>query len=177
MVDGDIVYKVNAALYLHSKGSGYDFFTYNGKTRANTNSFLRDRNKWKFEKIGANMRTRDHVIEYLVSNYIEGNGYIVKFTDEPYKKWCAYKESLDYRFKQDTLKIKESGKNLLELLVSGEISIYYVIVHEIVTRGGFSSEYAEDFLWTGSYKPIVDRYSRFIENYWNIDKEKLLTFL
>tara|TARA_R100001510_G_C7646230_1_gene203524 strand:- start:230 stop:829 length:600 start_codon:yes stop_codon:yes gene_type:complete len=99
-------YKAYMAIRNHFSMKSYDYFKYNGKTRANYNSFLKRKDKIFFAKLG---KTKGKVLtDYLVSNFVVNSkiGWIGELLSEQsektYVEWKRKVESLSYLIDDET---------------------------------------------------------------------------
>ena len=99
-------YKIYMAIRNHFSMKSYDYFKYNGKTRANYNSFLKRKDKIFFAKLG---KSKGKVLtDYLVSNFIVNSkiGWIGELLSEQSEKtyvdWKRKTESLSYLIDDET---------------------------------------------------------------------------
>lgn len=110
-MNGQEVYQKYLALKRHfDQSSDYDFFTYNGKTNASFDSYLKRKDKMFFEKLARKFSKDDEIIDYMVSNFIHGDAWIKDMLmPEGVKKYDDHRkviESLSYTFKEDLKKIQ-----------------------------------------------------------------------
>ena len=99
-------YKTYMAIRNHFLMKSYDYFRYNGKTRANYDSFLKRKDKIHFAKLG---KAKGKVLtEYLVSNFVVNSkiGWIGELLSEQsektYTDWKRKIESLSYLVDNET---------------------------------------------------------------------------
>lgn len=99
-------YKTYMAIRNHFSMKSYDYFKYNGKTKANYNSFLKRKDKIFFAKLG---KTKGKVLtDYLVSNFVVNSkiGWIGELLSEQSEKtyvdWKRKTESLSYLIDEET---------------------------------------------------------------------------
>lgn len=100
-------YKTYLALKSHFTKDTYDYHKYNGKVRANLNSFYKRKDRFWFEKLSRN-KDDQQIVEFFVSNFSSCDdpqslwiGEIIKNGEDTYKKWKKKTESLSYIFKQE----------------------------------------------------------------------------
>ena len=81
------VYKTYLALKQHFTKQEYDYFKYNGKVRANENSFEQRRDRYFFKKLATRYPSKE-IVGYFVANFIsDPKGYIGSFSRDGYTKW------------------------------------------------------------------------------------------
>lgn len=96
------VYKLYLSVKLHFTSDNYNFFQYNGKSRASVSSYEKRNDKYFFDKL-ANKYNHDALIDYFVSQFTTQDdmwvGEIVKGKGEKnYYNWRKRKQSLKYQF-------------------------------------------------------------------------------
>lgn len=145
-MDAFEAYKLYIALKNHFTSKNYDFFKYEGRTRASRTTFERRADKYFFHKLSK----RKDPLEFLVSNFVyNGDSWIGELvqnseSEKFYKQFLKTKESLTYVFTNDLDKldsnfdsnfIVEEGQHpkLLKLLLQNEITIEtFIILDELV---------------------------------------------
>jgi hypothetical protein len=93
------------------KGS-YDCIKYNFVTRINSDSLLKARGKYFFEKLGSKFKDEEEAIIFLTANIISEKKWVGEFDQKTTNEWLAYKESLLYKFSEDLKSITEDGGNI-----------------------------------------------------------------
>lgn len=98
-------YKTYVALKNHFTSKTYDYFKYNGRTRASKTTFEKRNDKYFFHKLAK----RKDVVDYLVANFVYAGttdtwvGDLInnERSDKQYLKMIKTRESLSYLFSQD----------------------------------------------------------------------------
>jgi len=100
-------YKTYLALKNHFTNKNYNYFTYNGKVKANIQSFYKRKDRFYFEKM-SRQKTDDEIINFFVSNFASCDdpqslwiGEIIKEGEDNYKNWMRRTQSLSYIFKDE----------------------------------------------------------------------------
>lgn len=95
------------ALKNHFTNKNYNYFTYNGKVKANIQSFYKRKDRFYFEKM-SRQKSDEEIINFFVSNFASCDdpqslwiGQIIKEGEEKYKNWMRKKQSLSYIFKEE----------------------------------------------------------------------------
>jgi hypothetical protein len=93
------------ALKLHFTKDDYDYFRFNGKTRASQGSFDKRNDSYFFKKI-ASKYERDRIQEYFVSNFISDNKGYIKDIIRPsgetnYQEWKRKQQGFLYIFREE----------------------------------------------------------------------------
>lgn len=127
------------AIRNHFASPSYDYFKYNGKTRANAQSFENRQDKWVFLKFS---RQRDPV-NFIAANMIfNPDSYIGSYNVSFQNEFDKYVENGEYWFRKDLNQLKTSFNDnfvvdssnsmpyLLQLLKSDKISIFTACVFE-----------------------------------------------
>lgn len=96
------VYQMYLAVRSHFTRPEYDFFRFNGKTKASVSAFEKRKDTYFFKKLATRLGDKNDVLYFMVSNFISDNkGYIRSFSDKVYQDWKTRQESFTYKFKQD----------------------------------------------------------------------------
>jgi hypothetical protein len=172
---------------LHFSNSNYNFFKFNGKTKANVNSFKTRKDKYYFDKISTKI-TRESFIERMLVLQDNYQNWWIKdiFSEESknlYFKWRGYIEAFEYSFMKDVSKIKEesllsntkisdvffvqSGNThpkIFKMMISKEIFNETFITLDIMTNFLRSSKTPNDIVWKDSIK-YLSKYYPFISKY------------
>jgi len=104
-------YVTYLAFKLHFSSTTYNFFTYNGKTKANPHSYESRKDRYHFEKIAARI-SKESFIERMLVEYLENQNFWIKDILTADNKarhlaWRGYVEGFPYAFKSELGKIKE----------------------------------------------------------------------
>jgi hypothetical protein len=101
------VYTTYLAIKNHFTNKNYNYFTYNGKIKANIQSFYKRKDRFYFEKM-SRQKTDEEIIYFFVSNFASCDdpqslwiGEIIKEGEETYKDWMRRTQSLSYIFKDE----------------------------------------------------------------------------
>lgn len=105
-MDAFEAYTKYIALKNHFSSKTYDFFKYNGRTRASKASFEKRGDKYFFHKLSKH----GDCVNYLASNFLEGDCWVGDLVNEQdaekkYLQWKKRIESLSYFFKNDLEKL------------------------------------------------------------------------
>ena len=100
-------YKTYLAIKNHFTNKTYNYFTYNGKVKANIQSFYKRKDRFYFEKM-SRQKSDEEIINFFVSNFTSCDdpqslwiGEIIKEGEENYKNWMKITQSLSYIFKNE----------------------------------------------------------------------------
>jgi hypothetical protein len=95
------------ALKNHFCNNNYNYFTYNGKVKANLKSFYKRKDRFWFEKLSRN-KTDQEILNFFVANFASCDdpqslwiGQIIKEGEENYTNWMRKNQSLSYIFKEE----------------------------------------------------------------------------
>jgi hypothetical protein len=192
--EGFDAYKTYLALKQHFT-SDYDYFKYNGKVRAKSESFLKRNDKFFFRKLQKKY-SKDELVEFFVSNFIVGGNnwignLISKESEDNYANWRKSSESITYNFHNDLRWLSDyCSKNdisandlivvnrndhpiLLKLFLQNKITTETVIILDSVL--GFVRYWnakIDDIIWDEKRK-LLNNYKSFVR--YDIDKCKQLT--
>jgi hypothetical protein len=147
------------AVRSHFTRLDYDFFRFNGKTRASESAFNKRKDIYTFKKL-ATKKDNNELLYYFVSNFIMGADYIRQFTDRNYNQWKTTQESFTYKFKQDidTLlnEIDQPYDKSFDTLFHAESG-----KHPILIRGYYGNEISLETLVVLNYcLGFVDNFNR-----------------
>jgi hypothetical protein len=194
------VYKLYLSVKLHFTSDKYNFFQYNGKSKASQSTYDARKDKYFFEKL-ANKYNYDTLVEYFVSQFVTEQdmwlGDIVKPKGEKiYYNWRKKKQTLKDTFELELGKLLESiptpyQENIDKLFhcTSGthplivkaylkkSISLESLIILEkVFSFVSHIDQHISDPLWKSIMKKIV-KYSPFLDvdvsNYKKVIKGKI----
>lgn len=152
-------YKMYLAVRSHFTRLDYDFFRFNGKTRASESAFNKRKDIYTFKKL-ATKKDNNELLYYFVSNFIMGADYIRQFKESNYNQWKTTQESFTYKFKQDidTLlnEIEQPYEKSFDTLFHAESG-----KHPILIRGYYGNEISLETLVVLNYcLGFVDNFNR-----------------
>jgi hypothetical protein len=138
------------AIKKHFVDPKYDYFKYNGKTRASVAAFNRRKDRYFFERTSRKYQDKQ-IIEFFVSNFISSDnpsnlwiGEIINSGEKSYHEWIKRQQSLSYLFKQQSEDLFSSKKLesvfdcskghpiLLKKYLKNEISIENMVIYELI---------------------------------------------
>lgn len=134
-------YKEYLALKQHFTQPGYDYFKYNGKVKANVNSFESRADKVFFMKISKHTDP----VNFMLANLVENEKTWVKemayspVAEQVYTSWLKRNQSLLYNFKEEINKLDDdfdsnfkvvdnSHPNVIKLYLRKEISLETLVI-------------------------------------------------
>lgn len=186
-MDGFDAYKTYVALKNHFSSKTYDFFKYNGRTRASLKSFEKRSDKYQFTKLSK----QKNIIDYLVANIVYGGdvwvGDVINNTEaeKNYLKFIKNKESASYIFKQDLQKfdnpflsnfvvIDGQHPRALNLLMEKQINIEtLIIINELTSFMKIWNRKIEDtIVW-----PTIFLKCKKLRPFLNFDNDKMKNIL
>ena len=189
-MDGYEVYKIYLSLKLHFSKDNYNFFTFNGKSRASLKSFEKRKDKYFFKKLSLKFE-RQELIEFFVSHFIiDGNlwiGNISIHKSKTYSTWKSKIQSMSFIFENemqslfydrdfDSVFKIDNGKHpdLLKEHLSGRVSLEsMVILNQLVNYiPHFSNKISDPIVWPETKKKVV-KYEPFL----SINKSKYKSIL
>ena len=163
-------FQIYMALKLHFTSKSYDFFKFNGKTKANNKSFMNRKDRHFFEKLGSTYNK--DVKDFLLSNFVEKSDLWIgelfdNVAEDNFTNWKKRVESMRYNFGEevsqilnfiekddlnfDDIFIMQDGRHplIMRLLLQKEISIESFIVMDNIL--GFMKQFDKDmhgdFIW------------------------------
>jgi hypothetical protein len=165
-------YKLYVALKNHFQQPSYDYFKYNGKSKASVASFEKRADRFFFSKLAKHNDCRGFIVANLCNNssaWVRDIAYSPE-AQQTYAKWLATQQSLLYKFNQD-LKLLKSDFNsnivcsnnthpyLVSLLLKGSITIETVC---IISKLVGCTKYWRNAL---PYDPVIDQLCLKIDKY------------
>lgn len=192
--EGFDAYKTYLALKQHFTSS-YDYFKYNGKVRANIESFLKRKDKFFFRKLQKKY-DKNELVEFFVSNFIvSGDNWIGSLvsqeSEQNYALWRKNKESISYNYRNELsllydyclsndipcnqLVLVEDGNHpvLLRLLLQNKISLETIIILDDILRfTRYWNVKLDDIIWDEK-KKLIYKYRSFMK--YDLDKCKQIT--
>lgn len=181
-------YKTYLALKHHFTSETYDYFKYNGKTRANEQTFKTRKDRYFFESM-SRKRSDEEILNYFLSNFVYSTDpsklwirEIIKNGEGHFTSWKRRKESIAYHFENELEEVLKDDidtaftcKNtthspLLKKHLSGKVSIETLIILDRIFR--FKKDYDKtlsDPIWK-MVSSKMEKYSPFL----TIDAEKFL---
>lgn len=183
-MNGFQTYKMYVALKNHFTSQTYDYFRYNGKTRASIKTYEARHDKYFFEKLA---KKRD-VEDFILANIIEQGASVwvgdlanEQQAEENYRRWVKRQQSITYMFTNELDKLElpydqniivVDGQHppLLRHVIQHDISIETLIVLNDLcsfTRH-WNKKIEEKVIWPQLYNKCK-KYRPFLK----FDKEKL----
>jgi hypothetical protein len=176
-------YQTYLSMKSHFTNSKYDFFKYNGKSRATVGSFNRRKDRYWFEKTSRKYSDKE-IIDFLVSNFVATDspsnlwiGEIINSGERTYAEWMKRQQSLTYLFKEqsnelfsetkleDALNCSKGHPPILKKFLGGKLAIETLVIYDRIFKFGKQfDEKLKDPVWeTVSLK--IQKYNPFL----NID--------
>lgn len=191
------VYCCYLSLKNHFTRNTYDYFKYQGKTRASVQSFNKRKDKYFFEKT-SRQKSDQEILNYFVSNFVNCDdpqklwiGGIIQSGEQNYSDWKRRTQSLSYVFRNETedlfyesdikqvFSCKNGHPTILKKFLRGSISIETLVIYDKVFS--FSENFDKrllDPVWE-SVSMRIKKYSPFLNietgQYKKIIREFLLT--
>lgn len=184
------VYQTYISLKLHFTREDYNYFLFNGKTRASVNAFEKRKDNYYFKKI-ASSYSDSEIIGYLVSHLIEDPnmwiGHIYSPKSEIYQSWRKRTESMQYVFCKDLdhliscdsnidnwFKCSESHPLIIREYMGQRICLETVVILEIIFEfiNSIDSKITDPILW-----PDIKKKLRKYKSFLRVDKTKYIRTL
>lgn len=185
-MDGFEVYKTYLALKLHFSKDNYNFFTFNGKSRASLQSFEKRKDKYFFKKLGTKFDQKE-IVDFLLSHFLEdGNCWIGNISihkSKTYSEWKNRIQSMSFVFENEMEKLSDVEENfdslfrvkdgqhpiILKEHLSGNVSLEsMVILQKLVNYVPYlTTKISDPIVWPEVKKRVV-KYEPFL----SIDKSK-----
>lgn len=151
-------YLLFLALRTHFTKVKYDFFTMNGKLRANKESYQKRNDKAFFEKI-AKLYNAEELKNYYVANLLEDRHYITDMLEdsahESYWEYEKRRQSLAYTFKNDMDRLFEHGGESAFAVGDGD---YPPLIGMVMRR----SIALESAVILGDFVPYMQKFDKYL---------------
>ncbi len=110
MITGYEAFGMYQAIKLHFTTDSYDFFKYGGKSKISVEAFEKRKDKYQFYKLSRRLQSKEDLIEFIVSNFVENDDIWVgdlleDESEKNYRKRQKVIQSLTYAFQSDCDKI------------------------------------------------------------------------
>ena len=94
-------YVIYLALKAHFSRKGYDYFKYNGRTKASVENFNVRKDRYFFEKL-TKRYSKEEIESYFVSNYLSNsNLWVGEMNDKNFLDWKKRIQSISYLYEND----------------------------------------------------------------------------
>ena len=98
------VYKTYLAIKLHFTKDDYNYFTFNGKSRASESSFEKRKDRYFFKKLATKF-DKDTILQFFVSHFVENSstwiGDLSVYNSSTYNAWKKKIQSMTFMFEND----------------------------------------------------------------------------
>ena len=131
MIEPFTVYQCYLSIKRHFESDDYNAKTYNYKTNARQNAFLKRKDKYHFAKLGRRFDTKQELVQFLIAQFVDGKGgWIGNMIDdqETFTKWARRTQSLSYIFREDINKLAEKVDAFDELFRIQNGNVYPYII-------------------------------------------------
>lgn len=179
------VYKLYLAIKLHFTSDSYNYFTFNGKSRASLQSFEKRKDKYFFKKLGTKFNDEE-LIQYFVSHFVnDENVWIGNITvvgnSTIFSEWQRKIQSMRHIFEQDVdtllkdtefeklFKVVATHPPLITKYLAKSITLEtLVILNQLISYvKDFDKSISEPVVWPDLKRKVV-KYQPFL----SIDKPK-----
>ena len=179
------VYKLYLAIKLHFTSDSYNYFTFNGKSRASLQSFEKRKDKYFFKKLGTKFNDQE-LIQYFVSHFVnDENVWIGNITvvgnSTIFSEWQRKIQSMRHIFEQDVdtllkdtefeklFKVVATHPPLITKYLAKSITLEtLVILNQLISYvKDFDKSISEPVVWPDLKRKVV-KYQPFL----SIDKPK-----
>jgi hypothetical protein len=168
-MDAFEAYKAYLAIKSHFTNKNYDYFKYNGRTKASKKTFEQRRDKYFFTKLA---QRKSEVVNILVSNFMHSDAWVGDIVNEQqsetnYISWKRRQESLTYIFTNDLDKLDEDFNsnfevvdgqypNLLKLYLRDEISPETILILNDMTNAFkyWNKNIKDTIIWPMTYHKL-----------------------
>jgi len=173
-------YQMYLGIKTHFTNEKYDYFKFNGKTKAKLESFEKRNDRYFFKKLSLKYNG-DELKNFYVSNFIKDDfwiGTLAKTGETNYIEWKKKIESISYFFEQDVDCLLESVDKfddlftcpnnqhpvLLKYYLSNKISLETLTVFNVKLSfvKQFDIDIKETVVWPG-IKLKIEKYFPFLD--------------
>lgn len=156
------------AFKLHFSSPTYDFFTFNGKTRAKEDTFQKRNDRFYFEKAAKNYSTEEFTLRMVAAHQLNSSFWIKDiFSEECKKKYLYLKsffEAFEPAFRKDLSELKKycivenksflSKKKIYQFYLEGKISIitFFALDTALNIFDYLQEKMENDPLWIQTYE-------------------------
>ncbi len=170
----------------------YDYFKYNGRTRASIDSFNKRRDRYWYEKTSRKYSDKE-IVDFLVSNFAYTYnpqtlwiGTIINSGEKIYAEWMRRQQSLTYLFKEQSTELFSETKFndvfncssghpiILKKYLSGNLYLENLVIYDKIFS--FAKDFDKKFddpVWeTVSLK--IRKYAPFLLNTDVVQYKKIL---
>ena len=184
------VYKTYLAIKLHFTKDDYNYFTFNGKSRASESSFEKRKDRYFFKKLATKF-DRDTILQFFVSHFVENSstwiGDISVYNSSTYNNWKKKIQSMTFMFENDIDYLIDicsfedifdckSGNHpiLLQAYLGERVTLESMVILNSLVKyiPDFNKKINEPVVWPEVRKKVV-KYEPFL----SIDKNKYKSIL
>lgn len=184
------VYKTYLAIKLHFTKDDYNYFTFNGKSRASESSFEKRKDRYFFKKLATKF-DRDTILQFFVSHFVENSstwiGDISVYNSSTYNNWKKKIQSMTFMFENDIDYLIDicsfedifdckSGNHpiLLQAYLGDRVTLESMVILNSLVKyiPDFDNKIKEPIVWPEVRKKVV-KYEPFL----SIDKNKYKSIL
>ena len=178
-MNGFEVYKIYLSLKLHFSKDNYNFFLFNGKSRASLASFDKRNDKYFFKKLALKYDANT-IIEFFVSHFIHDDkfwiGNISLQNSKIYSEWKNKIQSLSFKFSNEVEELVNLEPNfdkifetngghplLLKQYFSGQLSLESLVILNKVLNfvPVFDKQIKDPVVWPDLKRKVV-KYEPFL---------------
>lgn len=179
------VYKTYLAIKLHFTKDDYNYFTFNGKSRASESSFEKRKDRYFFKKLATKF-DKDTILQFFVSHFVENSstwiGDLSVYNSSTYNAWKKKIQSMTFMFENDIdylidicnfedLFDCKSGNHpiLLQAYLGDRVTLESMVILNALVKyiPDFDKKIKEPIVWSEVRKKVV-KYEPFL----SIDKTK-----
>lgn len=170
---------------MHFFNEKYDYVKYNGKVKADKNSFETRRDRFMFHRLSKIDDLENHLVANILENRCMWVGDLLdEKAKKNYSEMIRRQQSMSYQFKQDLKKLdsirqdikSERGKHpkIIKLFRQGIISIETIVVLDSLMGliAYWDGKINDDIIWP-SIKLKLKKYSTFLQ----FDQQKYRSLL
>jgi len=189
-VTGFEVYKTYLAIKLHFTKDDYNYFTFNGKSRASESSFEKRKDRYFFKKLGTKF-DKETILQFFVSHFVENSntwiGDLSVYNSSTFNAWKKRIQSMTFMFENDidylidicnfeSIFDCKTGNHpvLLQAYLGERVTLETMVILNSLVKyiPDFDNKIKEPIVWPDVRKKVV-KYEPFLA----IDKNKYRSIL
>ncbi len=179
------VYKTYLAIKLHFTKDDYNYFTFNGKSRASESSFEKRKDRYFFKKLATKFDS-ETILQFFVSHFVENSntwiGDLSVYNSSTFNAWKKKIHSMTFMFENDIDYLIDitsfekifdckSGNHpvLLQAYLGDRVTLESMVILNTLVKyvPDFDQKIKEPVVWPDVRKKVV-KYAHFL----SIDKTK-----
>jgi len=178
-VTGFEVYKTYLAIKLHFTKDDYNYFTFNGKSRASESSFEKRKDRYFFKKLGTKF-DKETILQFFVSHFVENSntwiGDLSVYNSSTFNAWKKKIQSMTFMFENDidylidvcnfeSIFDCKTGNHpvLLQAYLGERITLETMVILDGIFdySSKWDKKMSDDIMWP-DVKKLIENYKKFL---------------